>query len=78
MYQRQELSVHVRELETKYDAELKYLFTNGILIITKNAANKITRKCSLGFETSQIEVLRLENVGAVNKPKFLYFVKNRG
>ena len=36
MYQRQELSVHVRELETKYDAELKYLFTNGILIITKN------------------------------------------
>lgn len=32
MYQRQELSVHVRELETNYDAELKYLFTNGILI----------------------------------------------
>lgn len=35
MYQRQELSVHIREFETDYDAELKYLFTNGFLIITK-------------------------------------------
>lgn len=36
MYQRQELSVHIREFETKYDPELRYLFTNGLLIITKN------------------------------------------
>lgn len=36
MYQRQELSVHVREFETEYDSELRYLFTNGLLIITKN------------------------------------------
>ena len=36
MYQRQELSVHIREFETDYDAELKYLFTNGFLIITKS------------------------------------------
>lgn len=36
MYQRQELSVHVREFETGYDAELKYLFSNGLLIITQN------------------------------------------
>lgn len=36
MYQRQELSVHIREFETKYDAELRYLFSNGVLIITKS------------------------------------------
>lgn len=36
MYQRQELSVHVREFETIYDAELRYLFTNGLLLITKS------------------------------------------
>lgn len=36
MYQRQELSIHIRELETDYDVELKYLFTNGLLIITQN------------------------------------------
>ena len=36
MYQRQELSIHIRIFETNYDAELKYLFTNGLLIITKN------------------------------------------
>lgn len=35
MYKRQELSVHIREFETKYDTELRYLFTNGLLIITK-------------------------------------------
>lgn len=34
MYQRQELSVHIREYETNYDAELQYLLTNGILILT--------------------------------------------
>lgn len=36
MYKRQELSVHIREFETTYDAELRYLFTNGLLIITKH------------------------------------------
>lgn len=36
MYQRQELSVHVREFETGFDAALKYLFSNGLLIINKN------------------------------------------
>lgn len=36
MYQRQELSVHVREFETVYDAELNYLFSQGLLTITKN------------------------------------------
>lgn len=36
MYQRQELSVHIRGFETTYNAELNYLFTNGILIITKS------------------------------------------
>ena len=36
MYQRQELSVHIREFETKFDAELRYLFSNGLLIITKS------------------------------------------
>lgn len=36
MYQRQELSVNIREFETNYDAELRYLFSNGFLIITKS------------------------------------------
>lgn len=36
MYQRQELSVHLREFETIYDAELKYLLSNGFLTITQN------------------------------------------
>lgn len=36
MYKRQELSLHVRAYETEYDAELKYLFTNELLLITKN------------------------------------------
>lgn len=36
MYQRQELSVHIREFETVYNAELRYLLTNGLLTITKN------------------------------------------
>lgn len=36
MYHRQELSVHIRKYETDYDSELKYLFTNGFLIVTKN------------------------------------------
>lgn len=36
MYQRQELSVHIRQFETIYDAELRYMFTNGLLIITKS------------------------------------------
>lgn len=36
MYQRQELSVHIREFETGYDAELNYLFSQGLLTITKN------------------------------------------
>lgn len=36
MYQRQELSVHIREFETEYSAELKYLFTQGLLLLTKN------------------------------------------
>lgn len=35
MYDRQMLSVHIREFETLYDAELRYLLTNGLLIITK-------------------------------------------
>ena len=35
MYRRQELSVHIREYETRYDAELRYLFTCGFLIMTK-------------------------------------------
>lgn len=36
MYERQELSVHVRGLETQYDAELNYLFRNDLLLQTKN------------------------------------------
>lgn len=36
MYQRQELSVHIRTFETQYNAELQYLFTNGILTQTQN------------------------------------------
>lgn len=35
MYRQQELSVHIRKYETDYETELKYLFTNGLLIITK-------------------------------------------
>ena len=34
MYERQVLSVHIREYETKYDAELRYLVRNGLAIIT--------------------------------------------
>lgn len=34
MYERQILSVHVREYETEYDAELRYLVRNGLAIIT--------------------------------------------
>lgn len=36
MYQRQELSVHIREFETEYSAELNFLFTQGLLLFTKN------------------------------------------
>lgn len=36
MYERQELSVHIREFETDFSAELQYLFTNEILLTTKN------------------------------------------
>lgn len=34
MYERQVLSVHIREYETEYDAELRYLVRNGLAIIT--------------------------------------------
>lgn len=36
MYERQELSVHIRELETEYDKELQYLLSNELLLQTKN------------------------------------------
>lgn len=36
MYERQELSVHIRGYETKYSAELQYLLTNELLILTKS------------------------------------------
>lgn len=36
MYERQELSVHVREFETSFSQELQYLFTNELLLHTKN------------------------------------------
>lgn len=35
MYKRQELSLQVRAYETEYGPELKYLFTNELLLITK-------------------------------------------
>ena len=36
MYERQELSVHIREFETEFSTELQYLFSNGLLLLTKN------------------------------------------
>ena len=36
MYKRQELSVHIREFETKFMAELQYLLTNELLLKTKS------------------------------------------
>lgn len=36
MYQRQELSVHIREFETQYEPELRYLLTNDLLIESRN------------------------------------------
>ncbi len=36
MYERQELSVHVREFETDFSAELQYLFTHELLLKTKS------------------------------------------
>lgn len=36
MYERQELSVHIRELETEFDKELQYLLSNELLLQTKN------------------------------------------
>lgn len=36
MYQRQELSVHRRELETQYEQELRYLLSNDFLIESKS------------------------------------------
>lgn len=35
MYERQELSVHIRAFETKYNAELNYLLSSGWLLCTK-------------------------------------------
>ena len=32
MYKRQELSVHIREFETGFSAELQYLFTSELLL----------------------------------------------
>lgn len=36
MYKRQELSVHIREFETGFGAELQYLFTSELLLKTKS------------------------------------------
>lgn len=36
MYERQELSVHIRAFETEYIVELRYLFTCGWLLLTKS------------------------------------------
>lgn len=36
MYERQELSVHIREFETDFSTELQYLFTNELLLKTKS------------------------------------------
>ena len=36
MYQRQELSIHIREFETQYEQELRYLLTNNLLIESRN------------------------------------------
>ena len=36
MYQRQELSIHMREFETQYEQELRYLLTNDLLIESRN------------------------------------------
>lgn len=36
MYQRQELSIHIREVETQYEQELRYLLTNDLLIESRN------------------------------------------
>lgn len=36
MYDKQELSVHYRTFETAYSAEMNYLFTSGLLLMTKN------------------------------------------
>lgn len=36
MYKRQELSVHIREFETGFSAELQYLFTSELLLKTKS------------------------------------------
>jgi hypothetical protein len=36
MYQRQELSIHIREFETQYEQELRYLLTNDLLIESRN------------------------------------------
>ena len=36
MYQRQELSIHIREFETQYEQELRYLLTNDLLIEYRN------------------------------------------
>lgn len=36
MYERQELSVHIRAFETEYITELRYLFTSGWLLLTKS------------------------------------------
>lgn len=36
MYERQELSVHIRAFETAYGAELQYLLTNELLLKTKS------------------------------------------
>jgi len=36
MYQRQELSIHMREFETQYEQELRYLLTNNLLIESRN------------------------------------------
>ena len=36
MYDRQELSVHIRTYETEYSTELQYLFTNEILLLSKS------------------------------------------
>ncbi len=36
MYQRQELFIHIREFETQYEQELRYLLTNDLLIESRN------------------------------------------
>lgn len=76
MYERQELSVHIRVYETEYSAELQYLFRNDLLLHTKSGQIQFFHQTLFDYvyarrftekEFNLLEVLRGEHQGLFSR-----------